>query len=140
MNLFFKIMKKFSFYVLIAIIIFIFANLLSVITIYIVTEKNYFNKNDYVSFKKRFRKTDEKTTYPHPFFGFTHTYLKPAENKISLEEQLYSYIPSNVEDEDIKILHHTLLEGEKIFFELKKLSEKQPAKNTDNQMDMPQNL
>ena len=30
-----------------------------------------------------------------------------------------------------------ILEGEKIFFELKKLSEKQPAKNTDTTMDMP---
>lgn len=32
------------------------------------------------------------------------------------------------------------MEGEKIFFELKKLSEKQPSKNTDNSMDMPQFL
>jgi len=39
-----------------------------------------------------------------------------------------------------KNVAHKILEGEKIFFELKKLSEKQPAKNTDNQMDMPQNL
>ena len=33
-----------------------------------------------------------------------------------------------------------ILEGEKIFFELKKLSEKQPVKNTDNVMDMPNRL
>ena len=33
-----------------------------------------------------------------------------------------------------------ILESEKIFFELKKLSEKQPAKNTDSSMDMPQFL
>ncbi len=97
-------MKKFNFYVLIAIIIFIFTNLLSVTAIYIITEKNYFKKEEYVSFKKRFRKTDEKTTYPHPFFGFNHTYLKPAENKISLNEQLYSYIPNTINDKDIKIL------------------------------------
>ena len=75
-------MKKFNFYVLIAIIIFVTINLLSVTTIYIITDKNYFNKEEYISFKKRFRKTDEKTVYPHPFFGFNHTYLKPAKDKI----------------------------------------------------------
>ena len=100
----FKIMKKFNFYVLIAIIIFVTINLLSVTTIYIITNKNYFNKEEYISFKKRFRKTDEKTVYPHPFFGFNHTYLKPAKNKISLNEQLYSHIPNDITEKDIKIL------------------------------------
>lgn len=33
-----------------------------------------------------------------------------------------------------------ILESEKIFFELKKLSEKPPQKNSDNVMDMPQAL
>jgi len=33
-----------------------------------------------------------------------------------------------------------ILESEKIFYELKKLSEKQPQKNTDSSMDMPQHL
>ena len=97
-------MKKFNCYVLIAIIIFVTINLLSVTTIYIITNKNYFNKEEYISFKKRFRKTDEKTVYPHPFFGFNHTYLKPAKNKISLNEQLYSHIPNDITEKDIKIL------------------------------------
>ena len=97
-------MKKFNFYILIVIIIFVIINLLSVTTIYIITNKNYFNKEEYVSFKKRFRKADEKTVYPHPFFGFNHTYLKPAKDKISLDEQLYSYIPNDIAENDIKIL------------------------------------
>ena len=97
-------MKKLNFYVLIAIIVFGIINLLSVTTIYIITDKNYFNKEEFISFKKRFRKTDEKTVYPHPFFGFNHTYLKPAKDKISLDEQLYSFIPKDVEKKDIKIL------------------------------------
>ena len=97
-------MKKFNFYLLIAIIIFVIINLLSVTTIYIITNKNYFNKEEYISFKKRFRKTDEKTVYPHPFFGFNHIYLKPAEDKISLDEQLYSYVPNDITEKDIKIL------------------------------------
>ena len=97
-------MKKFNFYLLIAIIIFVIINLLSVTTIYIITDKNYFNKEEYISFKKRFRKTDEKTVYPHPFFGFNHKYLKPAEDKISLNDQLYSHVPNDITEKDIKIL------------------------------------
>ena len=63
---------------------------------------------------------------------------KNAKNTISrgdFAKELLNKVTAINKDVALKIL-----EGEKIFFELKKLSEKPPAKNTDNQMDMPQNL
>ena len=97
-------MKKINFYILTIFIVFFTINLCSVATIYVVTKKNYFNKNEYLSFKRKFKKSDEKTMYPHPFFGFNHTYYKPANDKVSLNEQLFFHLPSKVEKDDIKIL------------------------------------
>tara|TARA_Y100000741_G_scaffold178200_1_gene135327 strand:+ start:4697 stop:5893 length:1197 start_codon:yes stop_codon:yes gene_type:complete len=61
--------KNISFYLVIFLFFFTFVNLLSFIAIKIITKKNIYSK-DYVEFKKRFRKSDSKSTYPHPFFGF----------------------------------------------------------------------
>ena len=55
-----------------SIIIFFFCLLLNIIgyfSIQVITKKNIYSK-DYIEFKKRFRKSDTKSTYPHPFFGF----------------------------------------------------------------------
>ena len=49
--------------------LFIFINLFSFISIKIVTKKNIYTK-EYIEFKKRFRKSEFKSMYPHPFFGF----------------------------------------------------------------------
>ncbi len=50
-------------------ILFILINLFSFVSIKIVTKKNIYSK-EYVEFKKRFRKSEFKSMYPHPFFGF----------------------------------------------------------------------
>ncbi len=49
--------------------LFLLINLFSFITIKVVTKKNIYSK-DYVEFKKRFRKSASKSTFPHPFYGF----------------------------------------------------------------------
>lgn len=64
-----KTNKKIIFISFIIILIFLFINVLSFITIKLVTKKNIYT-NEYVEFKKRFRKSEFKTLYPHPFFGF----------------------------------------------------------------------
>ncbi len=97
-------MNKVKFYLLSILIVFVIINLCSVATIYIVTKKNFFNKIEFLSFKKRFRKSDEKTMYPHPFFGFNYTFYLPSNDKINLNEQLYHSLPPKVEKDDVKIL------------------------------------
>lgn len=49
--------------------LFIFTNIFCFFTIKIVTKKNIYS-NEYKEFKIRFRKSGDKSTYPHPFFGF----------------------------------------------------------------------
>jgi hypothetical protein len=60
---------------------------------------------------------------------------KDDDKKISRSDfakELINKITGMNKDISLKIL-----ESEKIFFELKKLSEKPPNKNTDSSMDMP---
>jgi len=97
-------MKKIYFYILYLVIFFLFINICSLLTIYVVTKQNYFNKTDYTLFKKRFSKSDKKSLYPHPFFGFNFTTHKPAKDKITLDEQLYNNLPDQLLENDIKIL------------------------------------
>ena len=69
------------------------------------------------------------------FLYFDEKNTKNSKNSISrgdFAKELLNKVTAINKDIALKIL-----EGEKIFFELKKLSEKQPAKNTDNMMDMP---
>ena len=61
--------KNILFYSVVFLFFFTFINLLSFIAIKIITKKNIYS-NDYIEFKKRFRKSGSKSTYPHPFFGF----------------------------------------------------------------------
>ncbi len=61
--------KNILFYSVVFLFFFTFINLLSFIAIKIITKKNIYS-NDYIEFKKRFRKSASKSTYPHPFFGF----------------------------------------------------------------------
>ena len=60
--------KNIFFYSILIIFLFVLSNILSFITIKIITDK-YLYTNDYIEFKKRFRKSGSKSTYPHPFFG-----------------------------------------------------------------------
>lgn len=61
--------KKIIFYVLIFLLIFFTINIASFVLIQSVTKKNIYTK-EYIEFKKRFRKSNFKTIFPHPFFGF----------------------------------------------------------------------
>ena len=60
--------KNIFFYSILIIFLFVLSNIFSFITIKIITDK-YLYTNDYIEFKKRFRKSGSKSTYPHPFFG-----------------------------------------------------------------------
>ena len=63
-------MKKNNlFYFLLVLILFFGINFITYISIYVITDKNLYTK-EYKEFKKRFRKSEFKTIYPHPFFGF----------------------------------------------------------------------
>lgn len=56
------------YYSLAIFLLFFLLNFLSFSAIKIITDKYLFTK-DYIQFKKRFRKSGTKSTYPHPFFG-----------------------------------------------------------------------
>ena len=68
--------KKFLFSCLTIFFALILINILSFITIKIVTNKNIYTI-EYKNFKKRFRKSEFKTMYPHPYFGFGVQFCLP---------------------------------------------------------------
>ena len=76
--------KKIIFFILTFLLVFITINLGSFILIKSITKKNIYTK-DYKDFKKRFRKSNFKTIFPHPFFGFgirdNYNYLKKFNNE-----------------------------------------------------------
>ena len=76
--------KKIIFFVLTFLLVFITINLGSFILIKSITKKNIYTK-DYKDFKKRFRKSNFKTIFPHPFFGFgirdNYNYSKKFNNE-----------------------------------------------------------
>lgn len=96
-----KISKKSVFFSFVIILIFIFVNVLSFIAIKYVTKKNIYT-NDYVEFKKRFRKSEFKTMYPHPFFGFG-TKQNHASNRFINSEPLFINKINNFKENDNKI-------------------------------------
>ena len=76
--------KKIIFFILTFLLVFITINLGSFILIKSITKKNIYTK-DYKDFKKRFRKSNFKTIFPHPFFGFgirdNYNYSKKFNNE-----------------------------------------------------------
>ena len=64
-----KKINKIFFYSIIIFSLFLLLNVISYFSIKVITKKNIYSK-DYIEFKKRFRKSASKSTYPHPFFGF----------------------------------------------------------------------
>ena len=64
-----KLKKKLLFYSSIIFFLFICINLVCYVSIKVITQKNIYSK-EYKEFKKRFRKSEFKTMYPHPYFGF----------------------------------------------------------------------
>ena len=76
--------KKIIFFILTFLLVFITINLGSFILIKSITKKNIYTK-DYKEFKKRFRKSNFKTIFPHPFFGFgirdNYNYTKKFNNE-----------------------------------------------------------
>ena len=76
--------KKIIFFILTFLLVFITINLGSFILIKSITKKNIYTK-DYKEFKKRFRKSNFKTIFPHPFFGFgirdNYNYSKKFNNE-----------------------------------------------------------
>ena len=76
--------KKIIFFILTFLLVFITINLGSFILIKFFTKKNIYTK-DYKEFKKRFRKSNFKTIFPHPFFGFgirdNYNYTKKFNNE-----------------------------------------------------------
>ncbi len=76
--------KKIIFFILTFLLVFIAINIGSFILIKSITKKNIYTK-DYKEFKKRFRKSNFKTIFPHPFFGFgirdNYNYTKKFNNE-----------------------------------------------------------
>ena len=76
--------KKIIFFILTFLLVFITINIGSFILIKSITKKNIYTK-DYKEFKKRFRKSNFKTIFPHPFFGFgirdNYNYTKKFNNE-----------------------------------------------------------
>ena len=76
--------KKIIFFILTFLLVFIAINIGSFILIKSITKKNIYTK-DYKDFKKRFRKSNFKTIFPHPFFGFgirdNYNYSKKFNNE-----------------------------------------------------------
>ena len=79
-------------------ILFILLNIFSFITIKIVTDK-YLYTNDYIEFKKRFRKSGTKSIYPHPFFGYgvkdNLSLSKLLNDEPLLANDLVNYVDNN---------------------------------------------
>ena len=76
--------KKITFYFITLIFLFILINIFCYFTIQIVTKKNIYS-NEYKEFKIRFKKSGDKSTYPHPFFGFGVRQNFSLENSINNE-------------------------------------------------------
>ena len=83
--------------------LFIFINLFSFISIKIVTKKNIYTK-EYIEFKKRFRKSEFKSMYPHPFFGFGVKDNFYSEKSLNNEPLFVNNLQTIDETSKIKIL------------------------------------
>ena len=76
--------KKLVFYSLVLLLLIAVVNIGSFVLIKSVTKQNIYSKN-YLEFKKRFRKANFKTIFPHPYFGFgnreNYNYKKSFNNE-----------------------------------------------------------
>ena len=95
--------KKFLFSCLTIFFALILINILSFITIKIVTNKNIYTI-EYKNFKKRFRKSEFKTMYPHPYFGFGVNQNFNSQSHINDEPLFVNDIDQNKLDNKTKIL------------------------------------
>lgn len=95
--------KKTLFSCLIIFFVFIFINFFSFITIKIVTSKNIYSA-EYKNFKKRFRKSEFKTMYPHPYFGFGVNKNFNSQSHINDEPLFVNNIDQNKSSNKTKIL------------------------------------
>ncbi len=95
--------KKFLFYSTLVLFLFFLLNVISFVSIKIITKKNIYS-NEYLEFKKRFRKSAIKTTYPHPFFGIGVKQNFGSKNLLN-EEPLFVNKSDNINtNKKVKVL------------------------------------
>jgi hypothetical protein len=95
--------KKFLFSCITIFFVFILINFLSFITIKLVTNKSIYTV-EYKNFKKRFRKSEFKTMYPHPYFGFGVNKNFNSQSHINDEPLFVNNIDQNKFSNKTKIL------------------------------------
>ena len=104
--------------------IFFILNCFSYGFIYFKTNLNMYSQQ-YKDFKKRYSKSEEKTVYPHPFYGYGNSKNFNYKNKLGNDyEPLFLKIPNFINSRDVKILilggsvatHLSLNDSEDQFF------------------------